>query len=149
MRDITDIVIHCSATKVSQEWSVDRIRRSHINRGFSDIGYHYYITKDGKIHNGRDIAKNGAHVKGHNLASIGVCYEGGLNEDRKGTDTRTDEQKNTMEILLMGLKLIWPKAVIKGHRDYSPDLDGDGIIEPHEFIKACPCFDAIEEFKDL
>ncbi len=149
MRKITDIVLHCSATKEGQRVTVTDIDRWHRERGFKKIGYHYVIYADGSIHAGRDIEEVGAHVGGHNATTIGICYVGGLNVAGKPKDTRTPEQKAAIFYLLQQLKEKYPAARICGHRDFSPDRNGSGTIEPAEFIKACPCFDAIPEYKDL
>lgn len=85
----------------------------------------------------------GNGVKGFNIRSIHLCYKGGWN----GKDTRTEAQKGTLRVLVDQYKALWPKAEILGHRDLSPDLDKDGIIEPHEWVKLCPCFDAKAEYK--
>lgn len=149
MRKIKYIVLHCSATKEGQNVSVRDIDRWHRQRGFRMIGYHYVILLDGSIRKGRDIAQVGAHVAGNNANSIGICYVGGLDADGKPKDTRTGEQKASLFYLLQQLREQFPDAVICGHRDFSPDLNGDGVIEPWEWMKACPCFDAIEEYQNL
>lgn len=92
-------------------------------------------------------AEVGAHVSGHNSNSIGICYIGGLSKERESKDTRTPEQKESLLFLVKALKAAIPTVTkVAGHRDYSPDLNGDGVIEPHEWIKACPCFDATKEY---
>ena len=79
MRTITLIIIHCSATPEGRRLDFETCRRDHIrHRGFTDIGYHFYITRDGEIHRGRPLEKVGAHCKNHNRHSVGICYEGGL-----------------------------------------------------------------------
>ncbi len=145
-RRIDAIVIHCTATKPNVDWTVEDVRRVHKAQGWSDIGYHYLIRLDGTIENGRDVDIIGAHVNGHNAHTIGVCYVGGLDNFGKARDTRTLNQKDSLLNLLKMLRATYPKAIIKGHRDYSPDLDGSGIAEPSEWIKSCPCFDAITEY---
>lgn len=87
--------------------------------------------------------------QGSNANSIGICYIGGLDADGKPKDTRTEEQKASLFFLLQQLREQFPDAMICGHRDFSPDLNGDGIIEPWEWMKACPCFDAIDEYQSL
>ena len=72
---------------------LDVYKRQILHRGFRDIGYHFYITRDGEIHRGRALEKVGAHCRNHNTHSIGVCYEGGLDANGKPKDTRTLEQK--------------------------------------------------------
>ena len=148
-RTITDIVIHCTATRAWQDYSADDIRRMHKARGWADIGYHYVVRLDGTIENGRDVDKIGAHVSGHNANSIGVVYVGGLDNQGKAKDTRTENQKNALLNLLLDLRQLYPNARISGHRDFSPDLNGNGTIEPSEWIKECPCFDAKSEYRRI
>ena len=89
----------------------------------------------------RPVEKVGAHCRGHNEGSIGICYEGGLDANGKPADTRTEGQKKSMKWLVESLKREFPITMTGGHRDFSPDTDGDGVIEPEEWIKECPCFD--------
>ena len=114
-----------------------------------EIYNNYYITKDGVIHKGRDESINGAHCLGYNAKSIGICYEGGLDKNGKAKDTRTDAQKESLISLIKQLKGKYKIDKVMGHRDTSPDKDGDGIVEPHEWIKQCPCFNAIDEYKNI
>ena len=129
-RRIDLIVIHCSATRATQRYTVDDCRRDHRARGFADIGYHYYITRDGVVHAGRALYQVGAHATGYNEHSIGVCYEGGLDIRGRPCDTRTPEQKETLQKLLERLKEDYPDARVVGHRDL-PGVKKD-----------CPCYDA-------
>jgi len=137
MRQINKIIVHCSATREGENIPVETIRKWHVDgRGWSDIGYHFYIDIYGEIHKGRDIAKIGAHVKGHNRNSIGICYCGGVEADGKTPkDTRLDCQKDALNAVLRTLKAMYPEAKIHGHRDFSN--------------KACPSFDATEEYKHI
>lgn len=129
MRTITLIIIHCSATPQGSSLSFEECRRDHImHRHFRDIGYHYYITRDGVVHEGRPIEKVGAHCEGHNSHSIGVCYEGGLDANGKPADTRTDAQRKALKSLIEDLHQRFPKALIVGHHDLNPS-------------KACPGFE--------
>ena len=137
MRTITQIVIHCSATQEGANFQVDDIRRWHKQRGFRDVGYHYVITLNGDIQVGRPIEEIGAHVKGHNSHSIGVCYIGGLDDNMKPKDTRTLLQKVGLQILLVVLKEKLPQAYILGHRDFE------------NVKKACPCFNVKSEYKKI
>jgi N-acetyl-anhydromuramyl-L-alanine amidase AmpD len=148
-RTITDIVIHCTATRAWQDYSADDIRRMHKAQGWADIGYHYVVRLDGTIEPGRDVDKIGAHVSGHNANSIGVVYVGGLDNQGKAKDTRTENQKNALLNLLLDLRRPYPNARISGHRDFSPDLNGNGTIEPYEWVKQCPCFDAKAEYRRI
>lgn len=140
------IVVHCTATWFVKEFSVAQIRAWHQARGFEDIGYHYVVHKDGSVEAGRDLKYQGAHVKGYNDCSVSIAYVGGLDNLGRPQDTRTDEQKKSLISMLQTLKGMYPDAQIVGHRDLSPDLNGDGKISPDEYIKACPCFDAELEY---
>lgn len=141
MREITHIVIHCSATKEGQDVTIEEIAKWHRARGFKRVGYHYVIRLDGRVENGRGLQEVGAHVQGHNANSIGICYVGGLDAKGKPKDTRTEAQRKALRDLVKGLVCQYPNAIVCGHRDLSPDKDGDGVVEPHEWLKACPCFD--------
>ena len=147
MRTVTLIIIHCSATPQGVDLSFEDCRREHIrHRGFSDIGYHFYVTRNGKIHCGRPLEKIGAHCKNHNRHSIGICYEGGLDARGNPKDTRTPEQRSALHLLVYQLLQQFRNARVCGHRDLSPDLDGDGTVEPWEWVKQCPCFEVSKEF---
>lgn len=135
MRTINSIIIHCTATKPLAHINVNDVRRWHRERGFSDIGYHYLILVDGTVEAGRPLSAVGAHCKGHNAHSIGICYVGGLNDKGKPADTRTPAQREAMRSLLISLKHRFPDATIHGHRDFA--------------TKACPCFDATAEYAYL
>lgn len=145
-RRIDWIVIHCSATRETNHYSAEDLRLDHLRRGFSDAGYHYYILRDGTICYMRPLGKMGAHVKGYNKHSVGICYEGGLDAGGKPKDTRTVAQKRSLGVLLKLLQEQLPFAEVVGHRDLSPDLNGDGVISPQEWVKVCPCFDARKEY---
>lgn len=153
MRKITKIYIHCSATPEGKPFNAAAIDAMHKQRGWRKIGYHYVVLLDGTIEKGRSEDEIGAHVAGDNANSIGVCYIGGIGKDGNGRlvakDTRTPEQKAAMRKLVGELKLRYPSAVIRGHRDASPDRNKDGKITPDEFIKDCPCFDARAEYEGV
>ena len=134
MRRITLIILHCSATREGRNFDFEACRTDHIrHRGFKDIGYHYYLTRDGVIHRGRRLETVGAHCLHHNRHSIGICYEGGLDAEGRPKDTRTLAQKASLLALLRELKKLFPDALIVGHRDLNPQ-------------KSCPCFDAAHEY---
>lgn len=136
MRRIKEIIIHCSATPEGKDYTVSDIDKWHKARGFRCIGYHYVIYRDGSIHTGRTIDKIGAHCKGHNSYSIGICYIGGLDSSgKRPKDTRTPEQKASLLALLKDLKTKFPDARIYGHRSFAN--------------KACPSFDATKEYMAL
>ena len=145
MRNIDSIIVHCSATKAGQDFTVADIDHWHRQRGFNGIGYHYVIRLDGKLEKGRDVALAGAHCKGWNERSVGICYIGGLDENGRPADTRTNVQKRVLYQIIMDLQREYNILQVLGHRDTSPDLNGDGVIEPYEYVKACPCFD-VKEF---
>lgn len=137
MRTVTLLVIHCSTTPQGVSLSFEDCRREHIlHRGFRDIGYHFYVTRDGEIHRGRPIEKMGAHCRGHNRYSIGICYEGGLTASGQPADTRTLLQKASLLALLRELKQLFPQALIVGHHDLNP-------------TKPCPCFNTVAEYRGL
>ena len=135
MRNINLIIVHCSATPEGRNVAVADIDRWHRERGFDGIGYHYVVYIDGSVHEGRPLNKVGAHCKGHNTHSIGICYIGGVDLNGKPKDTRTLAQKDALVNLLMRLKRRFPKAVIRGHRDFA--------------AKACPSFDATKEYAGI
>ena len=132
MRTIDKIIIHCSATLPGQRVDVETITRWHKQRGFKTIGYHFFIDRSGTIHAGRPLEQQGAHCKGQNARSIGICYEGGLNKEGKPYDTRTILQRIAMKELVAQLQERFTEATVHGHRDFAN--------------KACPCFDVEAEF---
>ena len=146
MRKITLIVVHCTATRCTSSLTPRQLEESHRLRGFACCGYHYYIQRNGQTTPMRPVEKIGAHAKGYNANSIGIAYEGGLNADGNPADTRTDAQRAALVSLLTQLHEHYPDARIVGHRDLSPDLNGNGRIEPSEYVKACPCFNAAQEY---
>ena len=146
-RKITEIIVHCSATPDGKDYTVDDIRRWHKQRGYSDVGYHYIVYRNGQLVQGRNVNIIGAHASGHNAHSIGICYIGGMNaENTQPEDTRTLKQKARLLSLLVDLRKLYPNARIIGHRDLSEDKNGDGIIDSSEWMKACPSFDAKSEY---
>ena len=136
MRKIDLIVIHCSATRCDRRFSVEDLIACH-NARFGFTGYHYYVTRDGQLYQTRHENLVGAHARHYNQHSIGVCYEGGLNELGKPADTRTEAQKATLWHLLKSLKVDYPNAKIIGHCEL-----------PH-VAKDCPCFLASKEYAEL
>ncbi len=134
---IEKIIIHCSATREGDD-SVDKetIDGWHKQKGWNGIGYHFVILIDGTIENGRSIETTGAHTRGYNSKSWGVCYIGGVEKDGKTPkDTRTEAQKDSFDRLLYFLKLLAPQATIHGHNEFS--------------AKACPSFDVSKEYNGL
>lgn len=135
-RRINEIIVHCSATPEGKDYTVQDIRRWHKQQGWSDIGYHYVVYRNGHIEPGRDVDLIGAHCPNHNSYSIGICYIGGMDYQNKNPkDTRTLAQKAALLSLLKDLRQLYPTAKIYGHRDFAN--------------KACPSFDAKKEYKSI
>ena len=133
MRKIDKIIIHCSATPEGRDISTETIRSWHVKgNGWSDIGYHFVIELDGAVKNGRALHKMGAHTRGENAHSIGVCYVGGIDKNKNAKDTRTDAQKDSLNKLISALMLDHSEASVHGHNEFS--------------AKACPSFDVQKEF---
>lgn len=134
MRNIKEIIIHCSATAAGRNFKAADIDAWHRQRGFRKIGYHWVVDLDGTIEAGRAEREVGAHCLGHNAESIGVCYIGGLAEDGKTPmDTRTEAQRMALKRLITEIMRRYPGATLHGHREFA--------------AKACPCFDVKNELK--
>lgn len=152
--DIDAIVIHCSATREGMDFRAKDIDRMHKERGFSQIGYNFVIDLDGTIEVGRPLTIAGAHTndkglsgRSYNYHSIGICYVGGVDRNGKAKDTRTEAQKASLRRLVRELMDKYPTIVdVLGHRDASPDRNGDGRITKNEWVKMCPCFEVRAEF---
>lgn len=147
MRNIQYIAVHCTASHQSQ--TIEGLKQEFKRKGWANPGYHYVISPDGKITQLLDEDKVSNGVKGFNSISINVAYIGGIDSNGKPIDNRSAEQKKSLRILLKMLHKKYPNAIIQGHRDFSPDLNRNGKIEPFEYIKACPCFNAKEEYSNL
>lgn len=139
-RKIEHIVIHCAATKPEMDVDAARIKRWHLKKGWADIGYHFVIKRNGVVEQGRDrdrdgnvLEEVGAHARGYNRSSIGICWCGGYG----GEDNRTIEQQTSMETLVKLLHEIYPDAKILGHRDFA------GVQ------KSCPSFDVYEWLEEI
>lgn len=133
---VDTIVIHCSATKPSQDVDITDIRRWHKAKGWADVGYHFVVLPNGLVQYGRDITRQGAHVKGHNKTSIGICYVGGLDEKGEPSGVLTSAQQFAMSDLIEELVCHDDLQITRlmGHRDFP------GVA------KACPCFNIEEKF---
>lgn len=147
MRTINYIAVHCTAG--SQKQTIADLEREFKKKGWKKPGYHYVIEVDGNIVQLLDDALISNGVKGYNSVSINVAYIGGVDGEGKAVDNRTHAQKSALKSLLSLLKKRYPTATIQGHRDFSPDTNKNGIIERHEFVKMCPCFNAKEEYKTI
>jgi N-acetylmuramoyl-L-alanine amidase len=130
------ITVHCAATSAHWDGDVDEVRQWHVKeRGWKDVGYHFFIKRDGTIQVGRPRWAVGAHVEGHNHHALGVCMAGGSDEDGKEENNFTDEQWESLAQLLAYLKReFYPHAKINGHRDfpgvkkYCPSFDVKGWL---------------------
>lgn len=140
MEHITKIVVHCAATKPSQNVGLAQIKKWHTDpkpqgRGWRDIGYHYVIKRDGTLQQGRPAGTPGAHVKGHNQNSIGICLVGGLDASGKAVSNYTAKQWDALVLLVAGLEVLCPNAEVCGHNDLTKS-------------KTCPNFDVREWWKN-
>ncbi len=133
MRKIDKIFIHCSATPEGRDIKMETIKSWHVKgRGWRNIGYHFVIELDGTLKVGRPMEQMGAGVKGHNANSIHVCYVGGIDKNKKAKDTRTEEQRETLNTIIGRLVEQYPDASVHGHNEFAN--------------KACPSFDVQKEF---
>lgn len=137
MRDITEIILHCSATREGQDISTNTIRKWHVDgRGWRDIGYHFVVLLDGTVEAGRPIEMSGAHTKGRNKTTIGICYIGGVEKDGKtAKDTMNHGQEKATLNLIAVLRAIYGDVPVSGHNKYA--------------AKACPSFEVDEKWPDL
>lgn len=168
-RVVNLIVIHCSATQSGKALSVDAIDAMHKARGFArnplavrafnpqrpHIGYHYFIDINGTVHTGRHVDEVGAHAASFNARSIGICMAGGVERDGQYTYAQWDALAALVTDLATqyhiplapptrhynGMQSYTETDGICGHRNLSPDKDGDGLVEPFEWLKTCPGFD--------
>ena len=135
---VSYIIIHCTATRETQDYTPEQLKHDHLARGFIDVGYHFYIRKDGTVTQHRRLNEVGAHCRPFNRCSIGVCYEGGLDAIGKPKDTRTLKQRASLIALVLDLHRQFPNAVIQGHNEM-----------PGATPKACPCFKPSKELSQL
>ena len=133
MRELNKIIVHCSATPEGRNVTTEEIKQWHIGRGWSDIGYHFVVELDGSVHDGRPVEDAGAHAKGHNADSIGICYVGGVDEDGNPKNTRTSEQVVALLDQIIDIRNTFgDHLTIHGHNEFSD--------------KACPSFNVQEEY---
>lgn len=132
MRKIDEIIVHCSDSEADRDIGAATIDDWHRMKGWKCIGYHFVVRLDGTIENGRPVEQIGAHCKGHNAHSIGICYIGGR-KNGKHEDTRTEKQKESLLQLISKLKSKYGVSKVVGHCNYNRN-------------KACPCFDAEKEY---
>ena len=132
------LIVHCSATRETQDYTAEQLRADHLSRGFIDVGYHYYIRRDGTVTQHRRLDEVGAHCRPFNRCSIGICYRGGLDHSGNPKDTRTMQQRSALVALLRDLKVRFPKSFIRGHCEM-----------PGATPKDCPCFKPSKEYAYL
>lgn len=145
-RDIKRIFIHCTASR-QETTTIETLKNDFKANGWKNPGYHYVIFPDGKVVNMLDESEVSNGVKGYNSTAINVAYVGGVDKNLKTVDNRTQQQKESIIQLLKTLRIKYPKAKILGHRDISPDTNHNGKVDKWEYIKQCPCFDAMVEYK--
>jgi N-acetylmuramoyl-L-alanine amidase len=137
----TVITYHCADTPEGKVFKAEQIIAMDMLK-FKQPSYHFVVELDGSVVQCLKLNELGAHVGKHNHHNIGICYVGGRGLDNKYKDTRTPAQKAALRSLDKQLKASYSSITVsKGHRDWSPDLDHDGKIEPNEYLKYCPCFD--------
>ena len=136
LKQVSLLIVHCSATRCDRPFSVESLIATGEAR-FGQVSYHYYVRRNGDVVPLLPESVQGVHARHYNYCSLGICYEGGLDELGRAVDTRTPAQKASLYQLLKNLREDYPDARIMGHREL-----------PH-VAKACPCFDASEEYKEL
>ncbi len=136
MRELKFIALHCSASPVTLDIGAKEIRQWHKAKKWSDIGYHYVIRLNGKVELGRALYKSGSHIQGWNQSSIGVCYIGGVDSDKKPLDTMNEKQEAAFRAIVKTLRAQYGPLEVYGHNDFTD-------------AKACPSFQVSEKFADL
>jgi N-acetylmuramoyl-L-alanine amidase len=138
------IVVHCSATPPDRDIGAAEISAIHLQKGSGGIGYALVIRRTGSVELGHDLAAVGAHVRGRNSDTVGLCLVGGVDAKLMAECNFEPAQFAALAMWIRALRTVWPGAEVLGHRDLSPDRDGDGVVEPHEWLKQCPCFNVRE-----
>lgn len=132
----TLIVVHCAATKASMDIGVREIRQWHVQQGWLDVGYHFVIRRNGTVEDGRPHSVIGSHVRGYNSTALGICLAGGIDDKGKPENNFTPEQFNSLKLLLLAQKRVYPTAKIVGHTNLASG-------------KACPSFDVADWLKTV
>lgn len=143
-RDIKRLFVHATASN-QRTTTVNTLKAEFKARGWKNPGYHYVVFPDGKVVQmlSEGLVANG--VKGYNSTAVHVSWVGGY----KGVDNRTEAQKASLLRILKELRGKYPSAEILGHRDISRDTNHNGIVDPWERIKECPCFEAKKEYREI
>jgi len=147
MRKVNFITLHCTGGPQNQ--TLESIRRHWASLGWRNPGYHRLVAADGTVHELANYNQVTNGVAGHNAGNIHLSYIGGVDDRGRIADNRTQAQRRALERLVMECHAKYPDAVIQGHRDFSPDRNRNGIIEPHEWIKACPSFSVKAWLKEI
>jgi N-acetyl-anhydromuramyl-L-alanine amidase AmpD len=126
MRKIKKAIIHCSASDIDSHDDINVIRQWHIERGFNDVGYHFFIKNNGVIEKGRDIHVVGAHCKGENTNSVGICLH--------GNKQFSNMQFMALSRLLESLVVIFPEITIHGHNEFSSKTCPNFDVTPYKSI---------------
>jgi N-acetyl-anhydromuramyl-L-alanine amidase AmpD len=148
MRNITNIIIHCTAGSQSQTIA-DLRNWWRKGMGWKNVGYHWVVEADGKATRLAEDSQITNGVAGFNRNAIHISWFGGITKDLKPIDNRTDAQKESLKDLVEAYKRKYPKARVRGHRDFSADKNKNGIIEANEWVKNCPAFDVATWLKSI
>ena len=143
MRKITRIFVHCTAG--SQKQTVEDLKAEFKRKGWKAPGYHYVVDAQGQVCQLLSVEQIANGVYGYNKNSIHIAYMGGIDANGKASDNRTPEQKKALREIVESVHKHCPDAAVLGHRDISPDKNGNGIVDPWERIKECPSFDVATE----
>lgn len=145
MRRIDLIVVHSTGTLWNT--SIETIQKNWKKQGWKRPGYHYVVDWEGDTCRLAEDAEITYGAKGYNAHAIHLAYIGGVDAKGQYAPPVTVEQYAGLRRMLKCLQQRYPNAKVCGHRDLSPDLDGDGCVEPHEWIKQCPCFEVRDQFE--
>lgn len=135
---------HCTSAPANQKTSVI-FNHWKVNNGWTNVGYHFMISSDGTIEQLQEVWVSTNGVKGFNTGNIHICYKGGIDAKGSPADTRTEAQIKSQMLLFNFLKETYPNIIGLGHRDFSTDKNGNGIIDRWEWIKFCPSYDFRED----
>ncbi len=143
------LTIHCAATPAGRAVTHQQIS-AWDQAKFNQVSYHWVVEIDGFAYRTLPDSERGAHVANHNTGNIGICYVGGMSIDMKRPqDTRTEAQIKGLAGLVRHYRKIAPGIIVRGHRDWYEDLDGNGRVDHYEWKKACPSFDVAEWLRTL
>lgn len=142
------LTIHCAATPEGRVHTAAEISAWDTKK-FGQVSYHHVVELDGKVTRTLRDDQKGAHVGDNNTGNIGICYVGGVDKAGKPKDTRTAEQKAALEQLVRHYLALYPSIIIRGHRDWSKDLNGNGKIDSYEWMKSCPSFEVSTWLREI